>query len=72
MTRAFVAEVEVDGIAGEKPAHEGGQPGAAWAKQQMNVGSCLNSGEWNVEFHHVLKWRLMGCFMRHDTYTYGY
>ena len=32
-----MAEVEIDGIAGEKSAHERGQPGLAGAEQQMNM-----------------------------------
>ncbi len=35
--RALMAAIEIEGIAGEKSAHEGGQPRGAGAEQQVNV-----------------------------------
>lgn len=60
MSRTFVPEVEVDGIAGEKSAHQGGQSGLAWAEQEMNVvghqrpSETLGTGL-NEEFREVSK-----------------
>ena len=58
MSRAFVAEVEIDGIAGEESAHEGSQPSPAWAEQEMNVVGHQRPGEafsagLNEEFREV-------------------
>jgi hypothetical protein len=45
MARALVAEIEIDGIAGQEPAHEEGQTGPARTEQQMNVVGHQRPGE---------------------------
>src|SRR3989339_866049 len=45
VARALVAEVEIDGIAGQEPAHEEGQTGPARTEQQMNVVGHQRPGE---------------------------